>query len=68
MKISNLLSSFSVKKGTSAQQYLDKRQSDSAARFFRGYSPPGYLFDNGAQNGLGTSKFVSGGTRTVRTK
>lgn len=67
-RISNMLSSFRVKKGESAQSYLSNRQGNAVASFFRSYSPPGYLFDNGAENGLGTSQLVSGGTRAVSTK
>jgi len=66
--ISNMLSSFRVKKDESASSYLMKRQGNSVAGFFKGYSPPGYVFDNGAENGLGTSQLVSGGARTVSTK
>jgi len=54
-----------VKKDESVQSKVDKQQANSAAGFFRGYSPPGYLFDNGAENGLGTSQLLPGGARVV---
>jgi hypothetical protein len=66
--ISNMLSSFAVKKDESAQSHLSKWQGNAVAAFFRGYSPPGYVFDIGAENGFGTSQLVSGGARAVSTK
>lgn len=38
---------------------------DSAAGFFRSYSPPAYVYEKGAENGFGTSQLVSGGARVV---
>lgn len=55
-----------VRKDETVQSHVDKRQASSAAGFFRSYAPPGYIFESGAERGLGTSQFVSGGARVTR--
>ena len=55
-----------VRKDETVQSHVDTRQSRMAAGFFKGYSPPGYIFETGAERGLGASQFVSGGARMMQ--
>lgn len=54
-----------LKEGESVQTKLQKMQSDRAAAFFRGYTPPSHIFDAQSARGLGTSQFTAGGTKPL---
>ena len=63
-RISNISSSFiRLKQGETATSHLNQQLQNRVSGFFRGYSPPKYLFDTDAEKGLGTSQLVSGGAR-----
>lgn len=55
-----------LKPGETADAHFTTTQQNQAAGFFRGYSPPGYLFEHKAALGLGISQLVAGGGRIAK--
>ncbi|GAB4159277.1 MAG: hypothetical protein Tsb009_36550 [Planctomycetaceae bacterium] len=54
-----------LRKNETASQHLNRRQSESAALFFRSYVPPGVIFEPSSHKGFGTSQLTTGGVRPL---